>query len=390
MKKCEEILELLSLYIDNELDEETSKIVKEHVELCSSCKDELVQLQQVVKMCNEVDEVELPDSFNEVLRQKLKLEHKKMEDDKKKTVMRNRILKTITSVAAIFIVIFAVRGFMNIGMLNKSDLSSKNEEFISNTLSSDNGMKERNRGTDLGVQSADEIVAYGDAMDKETGNGVFTAKADGTNSEDKGDVEVGLSPDEAIAAKATTNDPKVIVKFSEGVEPKEDTYSMASVPSEGTVELIITLTAKTENIESDKLKITEIADKFGTKTGVSEFNSLDEATEMHSFGGDISENSISYDDSFSVSYSMDKASYDKFIKEIEDNYSGEYSVTNDEDHLSGRLKEIDNRIKELEKSKSVNTDEYKSLIYDKEDIMKQLDNLNLNNSIKVDIKIYSD
>ncbi len=389
MKKCEDILELLSLYIDNELDDETSKLVKEHVELCSSCKDELVQLQQVVKMCNEVDEVELPDSFNEVLHQKLKLEHKKMEDDKKITVMRNRILKTITSVAAIFIVIFAVRGFMNIGMLNKGDSSNKNAESMNNIMSFDSVMNERERGTDWSAQSANEILADGDVSDKdkETGDVAFTAKADGTNYEDKGEVEVGINPTEAIAAKATTNDPKVSLQFN---EPIESTYSMASVPAGGAVELIITLTATTENIESDKLKISELADKFGTKTEVSELNSLDEATEMHSFGGEISKYSISHDDSFSISYSMDKASYDKFIKEIEGNYSGEYSVTNDEEHLSGRLKEIDKRIKELEKNKSVYTDEYKSLNYDKEGIMKQLDNLNLSNNIRVDIKIYSD
>ena len=387
MKKCEEILELLSLYIDNELDDETSKLVKEHVELCSSCKDELVQLQQVVKMCNEVDEVELPDSFNEVLHQKLKLEHKKMEDDKKIIVMRNRILKTITSVAAIFIVIFAVRGFMNIGMLNKGDSSNENAESMNNIMSFDSVMNERDRGTGWSVQYADEIVEYGYDIKKEAGNGAFTAKVDGTNSEDKGEVEVGMSSTEAIAAKDKTNDPKVIVQFS---EPKEDTYSMARVPAEGAVELVITLTATTENIESDKLKISKLADKFGTKTEVNELNSLDEAAKMHSFGGDVSKYSISYNDSFSVSYSMDKSSYDKFIKEIEDDYSGQYSVTNDKVHLSGRLKEIDKRIKELEKNKSVNTDEYKRLIYDKEVIINQLDNLNLSNNIRVDIRIYSD
>lgn len=385
VKKCEEILELLSLYIDNELDDETSKIVKEHVELCSSCKDELVQLQQVVKMCNEADEVELPDNFNEVLHQKLKLEHKKMEDDKKITVMRNRILKTITSVAAIFIVIFAVRGIMNIEMQMNDVSSTKNGE----SMKPNSVMNERDRENDLSAQSANGILAYEENFDKEIGNGSYTDRADGTKSEDKGDVKLSLHLTEDIAAKDEINDPKADVRIAEGDDQNEATYSMDNVPEEG-VELIITLTATTENIESDKLKISKLADKFGTKTEVSELNSLYATEKEHSFDGEISKYSTSYDDSFYVSYSMNKASYEKFIKEIEDNYSGEYSVTNDVEHLNGRLKEIDKRIKELEKNKSVNTDEYKILSYDKEGIMKQLDNLNLNNNIRVDIRMNSD
>ncbi len=385
MKKCEEILELLSLYIDNELDDEISKIVKEHVELCSSCKDELVQLQQVVKMCNEADEVELPHNFNEVLHQKLKLEHKKMEDDKKITVMRNRILKTITSVAAIFIVIFAVRGIINIEMQINDVSSTKNGE----SMKPNSVMNERDRENDLSAQSANGILAYEENFDKEIGNGSYTDRADGTKSEDKGDVKLSLHLTEDIAAKDEINDPKADVRIAEGDDQNEATYSMDNVPEEG-VELIITLTATTENIESDKLKISKLADKFGTKTEVSELNSLYATEKEHYFDGEISKYSTSYDDSFYVSYSMNKASYEKFIKEIEDNYSGEYSVTNDVEHLNGRLKEIDKRIKELEKNKSVNTDEYKILSYDKEGIMKQLDNLNLNNNIRVDIRMNSD
>ena len=376
MKKCDEILELFSLYIDNELDDEAAKLVKEHVELCSSCKDELLQLQQVVKMCNEVEEVELPEGFNEVLHQKLELEHKKMEADKKITIMRSRILKTISSVAAIFIVIFAARGLMNIGMQNKvSTMFSKVSE--NSSMSIDNGSEAA-----LSTQTADMTIAYDDAIKNENGDEAFVAKSDATNSEGKG--EVGANPNEAVVAKdKSDNNEDLIIKFTESVQT-EDTYLMARVPAGGAIKNIITLTAKAENIESEKLKIKELADKFGTKIEVSESNFFDKDTEIHSFGGDISKSAASYEDS----YSMDKASYDKFIKEIENKYRGRYTVSKGEDQLAERLKEINNRLKELEKNNSINTDEYKNLTYDKEDIMKQLDNLKLNNNIRVDIKIY--
>ncbi|NLL05990.1 MAG: zf-HC2 domain-containing protein [Clostridiaceae bacterium] len=374
MKKCEEILELLSLYIDNELDDETSKLVKKHVELCSLCKDELEQLQQIVKICNDMDEVELPDNFNEVLHQKLKLESRKMEEDKKIVVKRNRIMKTITSVAAIFIVIFAVRGFMNIIQFGMSFTMNKADVF--DVMSNEGAKNSRDYGSDLSTKSTNKIVASENAFDKELADGTDAAKEDATNSNDNDDGKQVIMFSETISDLDTTDEPKASV----GDQLEEEKYFATNMPVEEAREIIITMSTKTENIESEKLKITQIADKFGTKVEVD--------TDLQKYAFVYKD--WRYDDNLSISYTMDQTSYDKFVKEVEDNYRGQYSITKDEGHLSGRLKEIDRRIKDLEKNELVNADECKSLSDEKERVVKQLDNLNSNNMIRVEIKINSD
>lgn len=434
MKRCEEIIELLSLYIDNELDDETAKIVKEHIEMCSSCKAEFKQLQEIVKMCNEVDEVELPDNFKEVLHQKLELEKKSMEDDKKITIMRNRILKTITSVAAIFIVIFAVRGFMHIGIFNKSvdyNLSPAKEDTRNNAFNNSKQMDESNGNTASWEDSADGIIMYGEStngeieiganpsqtdvgIDSQYSGSEFTAFDAEANNNDiasssepvesitpknipineevvemqpTNDTEVEIQPtNDAEVEIQPRNDAEVEIQLTEDVAAEENTYSVAKQQEESVEELVIGLIANSDNIELDKLKITEIANRFGTKIKDDITNNSDvdmtiglpRAADIKAVGSNVG---------YFVSYSMDKSSYDQFIKEMDINFKGRYSLTNDESELNIRLKDLEDRIKELENRKSENTEEYKTLINEKEGILKKLDNINLNHTIKVDISI---
>jgi len=48
MKNCGEIIELMSLYIDGELDSETKREFEEHIETCESCRSELYELKEIV------------------------------------------------------------------------------------------------------------------------------------------------------------------------------------------------------------------------------------------------------------------------------------------------------------------------------------------------------
>ena len=57
MKNCGEIIELMSLYIDGELDSETKREFEEHIETCESCRSELYELKEIVDVLGEVEEV---------------------------------------------------------------------------------------------------------------------------------------------------------------------------------------------------------------------------------------------------------------------------------------------------------------------------------------------
>ena len=62
---CENILNLIPLYIDNMLSKEESDIVCRHIEECASCKEEYEFLKSI--MGTELPGIEVPDDFHDRL-----------------------------------------------------------------------------------------------------------------------------------------------------------------------------------------------------------------------------------------------------------------------------------------------------------------------------------
>ena len=69
--KCENIRELMSMYIDNEINEVDKAKFEKHIAQCPQCKEEYEILKDLVLECSEIDEVELPQDFREQLHNKL-------------------------------------------------------------------------------------------------------------------------------------------------------------------------------------------------------------------------------------------------------------------------------------------------------------------------------
>jgi len=378
VKKCEEILELLSLYIDNELDNDTARSVKEHIDSCSSCKTEMDQLVEIINVCNRTDEVELPDDFNDVLHQKLKLEKKNIEDNKKTIVLRNRILKTVTSVAAIFIVIFALRGLMNIETFDNGKSVGKysiKEDTKDGTMSVQREAESQDGSVANNWKGTDEISMNGGSK-QDLEMGTQSRVAGGTNSQ-KEDAQLKdfghggsqnsdtmqSKPNEGIAPVRTFSesnppenilpekaspgnvspenmppDSETIIEFTEEFKPEENSLIMTTDTKEDDTQNIIYLTVSSRDFESDRLKIIEIADEFGTKIGDNYMDHFDDTITTkdlprgESTGYNIAASmdaSIDYDMDYIVSYNMDKTSYEQFIKQFEENFGGEYSLNSD-------------------------------------------------------------
>ncbi|HPU41407.1 MAG TPA: zf-HC2 domain-containing protein [Acetivibrio clariflavus] len=399
MKNCEEILELLSLYIDNELDDATAKAVEKHIELCSSCKTELEQLREIIKMCNELDEVELPEDFNEVLHEKLKLEQKNMNENKKIIYMRNSLMRTVASVAAIFILIFAVRGFMYKGITTKNTNSSGTEIEPTGDVVYNTDIKAFDKEKDdvLSIEAADETQMYTYEMSEEIVRSAELYNSDETDSqnnsnENKFNVESDKNVSAASGATSTADqknapDETVMFKFSDGTETSDGTYLLAMQFGEELEVPVIGLTAYSSDFETDILKINEIAGKFGTKIKEDDTNASGSNMAKDLLVGGNPEFTLTNKADYVVSYSMDKLNYDKFIKEIKDKYKGKYYIVNNEEELNKRLKDVEGRIIELENSKKTNTDEYKSLMQEKENILNQLNSINSSSKIRVNITI---
>ena len=95
--KCNVIRELLSLYIDQMLDEGQVKDVEEHLSACNACRNEYNELKEMHELLGQVEMIPVPDALSFRLKKALKEE--KQKPSKKKSQWR-----MITSVAAVFAV----------------------------------------------------------------------------------------------------------------------------------------------------------------------------------------------------------------------------------------------------------------------------------------------
>lgn len=126
MKSCNEVKELFSAYIDNEIDEKDRKDLEEHVEACMDCKDELEYLKKIVSAVGSLEEVELPGDFKETLHEKLVNHKHKVENKNKLLFINNRYFKAFSSVAAVILVVFMARGLINTSLFMPSHKVTNN------------------------------------------------------------------------------------------------------------------------------------------------------------------------------------------------------------------------------------------------------------------------
>lgn len=99
---CNEIKDMLSLYIDGELDENEKKAIEEHLRICESCRNELEQYQKIINMLQNLIEEEPPIGYCKRLHEKL-LKAKQQ----KKVSTRSRWVK-YGSIAAAFVLVISV------------------------------------------------------------------------------------------------------------------------------------------------------------------------------------------------------------------------------------------------------------------------------------------
>jgi len=107
---CEKYLELISDYLDtNAMDIE----LKEHLESCSACREELEAMQAMVSELNELPAVDLPNGFHERAMFKVREDVEAQKTLKRATNIRRTIdYKKYTSVAAAVVVCFVLFGSM--------------------------------------------------------------------------------------------------------------------------------------------------------------------------------------------------------------------------------------------------------------------------------------
>lgn len=107
--KCEKLLEMISPYLDGELQESEREEFLAHMEQCPQCKKEVEELEQLLHDFSEIPEVELPEGFHEELMVKIKDSVVVPISIQKK---KNTPWRKIIAVAAVFAIVVIVGGGM--------------------------------------------------------------------------------------------------------------------------------------------------------------------------------------------------------------------------------------------------------------------------------------
>lgn len=105
--KCERIRQLMSAYIDNEMNEVDKIKFERHIAQCTKCKEEYELLTDIVDECSDVNEVELPENFREELHNKL-LKAQGRKSRRFSGFIRKNRWQTIAGSAVAAVLIFAI------------------------------------------------------------------------------------------------------------------------------------------------------------------------------------------------------------------------------------------------------------------------------------------
>ena len=143
---CNEIKDLFSLYIDDELSYEERLLVEEHLLKCEDCRNELEEYKKIIQALNEIPEEEPPSGYCKRLHEKLLIAEaaKPVSDDEvSKNIVKAYVPKKTTNnkfkwvkyggLAAALVLVFLVYGFNNLRMGNSK--YSKSEEIAYDTNS---------------------------------------------------------------------------------------------------------------------------------------------------------------------------------------------------------------------------------------------------------------
>lgn len=105
--KCETIRNMISSYIDKDLNDIEKAELEKHLTECKECREEYESLLDIIAVCGNLEEVELPQSFRTELHQRL------LEEKKKKNffggILDKKGMKMATGlVAAVLVIVIGI------------------------------------------------------------------------------------------------------------------------------------------------------------------------------------------------------------------------------------------------------------------------------------------
>lgn len=203
---CSEVNELISLYIDNELNEKERADFEEHLQSCETCRREVEEITRLVQACGGIEEEELPEGFKEELHVKLVAADAGENAEKKLLIFPLKKIRMFVSIAAGFVVVVLAALLFRAMLLTPSKTESSANDMLaenqqkSAAKSGEYSGSAQNSGTADAKNSESVEKSKIDASDND--NNVAMQYDISTRSKDSGTETKAASGTKATVSKA--------------------------------------------------------------------------------------------------------------------------------------------------------------------------------------------
>jgi hypothetical protein len=326
MKSCHEILKIMSLYIDNELDNETKAQFEEHIKDCGDCCAELDKLKEVVGLLNSFEEVELPSDFKESLHEKLSEEKNNQKDTRSIWIARKKYLGWASSVAALLIVAFITGNRLfnrNVGLTN----NKRADQTSIPNIELDSHIKERkiSKSPDVtgdieGTEREGEVFSMSDA-----GDAPMTDGYDENTGETNEDVNIMMSNNnntESFYEDRMSNEVYITLNSSDYEKTVQDINKIAELCG-----------VNTKNDSAKDYDVTVHSVNAIMMSGIEEGKNA-----FSDYGANV------------IIYNVEESKYDEFIKRLEDDYKEGIAIVDRFPEMLETKVELESRLKDIEEN----------------------------------------
>jgi anti-sigma factor RsiW len=225
--KCKKARKLLSLYIDNMLDESKTKKVEKHLSACGDCRKEYNEINEALDLLGQAEMVPVPEAFQFRLKNALKEEKRKMVEEGVivgKPSVKHK-WRVITSVAAVFAVAVLSFGLYNHILPVMPDQFAANDQ--AGTAQTESSAAGKGKAGSAAAEQAERPAAgsgetnlYGtySAGEDRSASVPDTAGTEAAKNEKRASADGSAAPQEAPQASAPTVSPQTVTAEDEGAD----------------------------------------------------------------------------------------------------------------------------------------------------------------------------
>jgi len=356
MKSCYDVKKLMSLYIDNLLDDKTKEKFEEHIKSCEDCCAELEKLKEVVGILNSFEEVELPSDFQKSLHKKLAEEERKQKNSRSLWAGKKRYLGLASSVAAMLILAFITgnRFFTKTDYLNDKKAAQTGAPNAKVGSTMDTRMFSGKEDGSENTGESDMLVIAGH-METSTDDGydntgekvekfdiTFSEDVSGGTSESAGDAGYVVT---STYEDRVSNEVYITLKSSDYEKAMQDIKRIASLCGIDTNmdEQTVSGGGSTGGANGEGAG--------GSAKGAVEGSDGDypEVSSIHMKSGENIASVFNTVDNV-ISFNVDIPKYDEFIDRLEEEYEGKISIVDNFPEMVREKEELEKRLKNIEKN----------------------------------------